>query len=273
MSQSNLTLQQLAPGEWAFVKSKKFEKADTRFVKILSLLEENLVDKASNRLSKFLKKYPDYLDAYYYLAMTKIYHEEYDVGLNLLKKGVSIGEAALPPEFEITDHQLDWKFSENRPFLRICEAHGSLLREMGKQKDALKQFEKLLQLNPADNQGVRGFLIELYFENAAPDQVLKLASRYPEDLLPEIKYGKVLAMLQLGKNKKAAAALKKAHAQLPLVAREIARKKHSRPESDIEGYVTIGGADQAYEYWENSKSFWKKTPGAIDFVRQWITQI
>ncbi len=271
MSQSNLTLQQLAPGEWAFVKSRKLEKADTRFAKILNLLDDELTEEITVKLAKFLRKYPEYLDAYYYLAMMKIYNEDYDGGLSLLKKAVSVGEAVYPAEFIGDNKQLHWKFSGNRPFLRICEAFASLLRDMGKDKEALKQFEKLLNLNPADNQGIRGSLIDLYFENAAPNQVLKLVDRYPEDILPEINYGKVLAMLQLGKNKKAAAALKKAHAHLPLVAREIAKKKHRKPESDIEGYVTVGGADQAYEYWQNSKAFWKETPGAIDFVRQWIT--
>jgi len=38
----------------------------------------------------------------------------------------------------------------------------------------------------------------------------------------------------------------------------------------MDGYVTIGGKDQAYEYWDTNKEYWNNTPGAIEFIRQFV---
>jgi len=95
------------------------------------------------------------LDAYAHLGNLNfdsipekaIYH--YEVGLR-------IGELSLGKDF---DGVLHWGLIDNRPFLRCMQGYGLCLWRLGRFKEAEHVFNRLLWLNPADNQGVR-FLID-----------------------------------------------------------------------------------------------------------------
>ncbi len=76
-----------------------------------------------------------------------IYH--YEVGLR-------IGELSLGEDF---DGVLHWGLIDNRPFLRCIQGYGLCLWCLGRFKEAEHVFNRLLWLNPPDNQGVR-FLID-----------------------------------------------------------------------------------------------------------------
>src|SRR5690606_32504848 len=49
----------------------------------------------------------------------------------------------------------------NRPFLRCLHGYGLCLWRFGKYSEALLAFERILSLNPNDNQGVRFHLDEV----------------------------------------------------------------------------------------------------------------
>lgn len=125
-----------------------------------------------------------------------------------------------------------------------------------------------MALNPNDNQGVRSSALKCYFDLNKYKEALKICNEYKQDVLAETQYGAVLALLKLGQLEKAAQALKKAAADLPLVAEEIIKKKHVAPESLRKGYISIGGADQAYDYWQDFGKYWGKPE--IEFIRKHI---
>jgi hypothetical protein len=66
--------------------------------------------------------------------------------------GVRIGELSLPPGF---DGALLWGCLYNRPFLRCLHGYGLCLWRLGRSIEASLVFERILALNPNDNQGVR----------------------------------------------------------------------------------------------------------------------
>lgn len=66
--------------------------------------------------------------------------------------GMRIGELSLPPNF---DGVLVWGRIYNRPFLRCLHGYGLCLWRLGKLAEAQQVFERVLSLNPNDNQGVR----------------------------------------------------------------------------------------------------------------------
>jgi len=66
--------------------------------------------------------------------------------------GIRIGELSLPPGF---DGVLVWGRIYNRPFLRCLHGYGLCLWRLGKLAEAQRVFERILSLNPNDNQGVR----------------------------------------------------------------------------------------------------------------------
>ena len=66
--------------------------------------------------------------------------------------GMRIGELSLPAGF---DGFLLWGRLFNRPFLRCLHGYGLCLWRLGKSEEAGRIFERMLSLNPIDNQGVR----------------------------------------------------------------------------------------------------------------------
>jgi len=66
--------------------------------------------------------------------------------------GLRIGELSLPSGF---DGVLIWGRIYNRPFLRCLHGNGLCLWRLGRASEALAVFERILSLNPNDNQGVR----------------------------------------------------------------------------------------------------------------------
>ena len=70
--------------------------------------------------------------------------------------GLRIGELALGPNF---DGFLTWGHIDNRPFLRCMHGFGLCLWLLGRFEEAERVFDRMLWLNPSDNQGVR-FLID-----------------------------------------------------------------------------------------------------------------
>ncbi|MEX1368490.1 MAG: tetratricopeptide repeat protein [Nannocystaceae bacterium] len=66
--------------------------------------------------------------------------------------GMRIGELSLPPGF---DGVLVWGWLYNRPFLRCLHGYGLCLWHLGQLAAAQRVFERMLSLNPNDNQGVR----------------------------------------------------------------------------------------------------------------------
>jgi tetratricopeptide (TPR) repeat protein len=70
--------------------------------------------------------------------------------------GFRIGELSLGRDF---DGVLSWGWIDNRPFLRCMHGFGLCLWRLKRFKDARNIFDRMLWLNPSDNQGVR-FLLE-----------------------------------------------------------------------------------------------------------------
>jgi hypothetical protein len=95
------------------------------------------------------------LDAHAHLGNLVFEHRPQDA-LPHFAVGVRLDELALGPDF---DGLLPWAFIENRPFLRCLHGQGLCLWRLERFGDASRVFERLLWLNPRDNQGAR-LLIE-----------------------------------------------------------------------------------------------------------------
>ena len=66
--------------------------------------------------------------------------------------GFRIGELSLGDGF---DGVLPWGWIDNRPFLRCMHGFGLCLWRLGRCEEASAIFDRMLWLNPTDNQGVR----------------------------------------------------------------------------------------------------------------------
>lgn len=70
--------------------------------------------------------------------------------------GVRIGELSLPSNF---NGVLLWRMIDNRPFLRCLYSFGLCLWRLERFEESLAVFERILWMNPPDNQGAR-FVID-----------------------------------------------------------------------------------------------------------------
>ena len=95
------------------------------------------------------------LDAHAHLG-NFVFEHWADEALRHYAVGVGIGELSLGPGFE---GLLPWGHIDNRPFLRCLHGHGLCLWRLGRWDEAVRVFERMLWLNPWDNQGVR-FLVD-----------------------------------------------------------------------------------------------------------------
>ncbi len=72
--------------------------------------------------------------------------------INYYNIGMKIGERSLPESF---NGVLLWSLLDNRPFLRCMHGYGLCLWRLKKFEEAEKVFERMLWLNPPDDQGAR----------------------------------------------------------------------------------------------------------------------
>ena len=77
------------------------------------------------------------------------------IAIHRYEVGLRIGELSLGPAF---DGLLPWGLIDNRPFLRCMHGFGLCLWRLGRFDEALSIFDRMLWLNPSDNQGVRGLI-------------------------------------------------------------------------------------------------------------------
>jgi tetratricopeptide (TPR) repeat protein len=91
------------------------------------------------------------LDAHAHLG-NLVFDEQPEKAARHYEVGVRVGELSLGKDF---DGVLAWGFIYNRPFLRCMHGYGLCLWRLGRFDEAERLFERMLWLNPDDNQGIR----------------------------------------------------------------------------------------------------------------------
>lgn len=168
--------------------------------------------------------------------------------------------------------RMAWMFAENRSALRSLARLVALYLRSGDETTAMDRAVQMLALNPHDNHGFRGMVVNQWLSDGNDDPVLEIAKNYPQDAQPEIPYGKVLALYRLQRPEEAQAALGAALEDLPKVAHYLTAKRVRKPKLDPMG-VTFGGDDQAWLYRAEMRDLWLETPGAIDWLKQAVKRI
>ena len=262
-----LKLSRVAPHGWEFVYPDVYNDLMDEFYTGCDSYEKGNLDEAERVFKVVLAQMPDHLDAIHHLAMVLSDRDLFDQARDLWEQSVHIARKAFPQDFEPGRDRLEWGWLENRPFLRCLHGLALVRYEEGRAEEALRLFQELLSLNPNDNQGVRGIAQEILFELGRLEEALKVAKQYPDDAMSETLYGRALALFKLGRQREATTALKEAVEDLPQVRKELLKVKHHLPKTARPDMVTVGGADEAYHYWEHWGRFWEKAPEALEWLR------
>lgn len=128
-------------------------------------------------IDRVLKLDPNNVDAYILLAEMEINSRK---KRNLLLKAVHLGEQELGSEFFEENKGYFWGLIETRPYMRAMAELADLLYMMEQEEEAIEIYEKLIELNPNDNQGIRDELMPIYIERKAYEAGLKLFKQYSE---------------------------------------------------------------------------------------------
>ncbi len=261
-----LHVERVGQKEWRFEFSSGGVELDEQFDSGIDLMEEGEDRNAEKIFRVVIKACPLHIDAHHHLAMLQFDRGEILPALRTWGKAVDIGLESLPGEFVMGEDRLEWGWIENRPFLRACKGLGCILLDVNEFETARRLFNGLLAMNPNDNQGVRALAIKAAFAMKLPAEVLEICNHYRSDCLVDTLYGRPLALFQMGKAAQAKKALNRVVDAYPLVARELLKKRHPVPKDMSRSHVTLGGADEAYDYWRNMGQFWQETDGALDLL-------
>ena len=162
---------------------------------------------------------------------------------------------------------LPWLIETNRPALRLLARAIAFSEDEAGGSESLSLMRWYLRLNPGDNHGWRAPLVNALLRAGDDAEALAVIERYPDDLHPEIVYGRVLALYRSGAKGRALTALAEARDRLPEVLDFLVRDKVRRPAMRDDGLLTIGGRDQAWLYREEMRDTWLGTDGAMEMLR------
>jgi tetratricopeptide (TPR) repeat protein len=119
-------------------------------------------------------------DAYNMLA--ELEKDNSEEQKNIYKKAVELFKKAKGQEYFDNMKGGFWDAPETRPFMRSLNCYADCLRHTGKIKEAIEQYNYLLELNPNDNQGVRYDLINCLFQIGDLQNAERLLDKYKEHI-------------------------------------------------------------------------------------------
>lgn len=239
------------------------------FDQLCELQEKNLSHaKLAKEFSKIIDKMPEVFDAHSGLAALYQTDKKNIEACAIYEKAIRLARSYISKKFVLGKHIIPWICFENRPFLRLLCDYAVFIEHNEGAQQALPLYEELLLLNPNDNQGTREIVATIYLQLNQPEKVIILASQYPEDTMPGLVVGNILALYQIGNIKQAKKLIKENTEYQTHIFEEILKNTHSKPKMHDDGYITVGGQDQAWEYWESQGIFWKNTTGAQEFLKE-----
>ena len=212
---------------------------------------------------------PFCLDAYNILA-------EYDCDTHvkaITKYELSIyaGNILLKSELE-NDQGFFWGLLETRPYMRSMAGLAGEYKTIGETEKAIAICEKMLVLNPNDNQGIRYLLLPCLLESKNINTTKQLLKQYDE-LSAFWLYSHALLAYIMNDKKKALIAKQaiKINSFIPSLLKEyndnIGLDAHLQPiESE---YYSSGSTEEAEIYAKENFIAWFTNSGAID----WLVQV
>ena len=166
--------------------------------------------------------------------------------LRLMREVVEKAERNLGDDFFRENKGHFWDVS-TRPYMRARQHLAELLAEAGHLTEAIAAYERMLELNPDDNQGVRYPLLGLCLAAGRATDASRILSEYPDEetIMGSFAWARVLEQWLLGNVDGAEAALVRARRVNPFAERYLSGARelpdempeYYRPGEDSEAQV------------------------------------
>jgi tetratricopeptide (TPR) repeat protein len=230
-------------------------------------------DELSGRRRKALARQalqlsPDCAEAYNLLAQMET---DLRKQLGLLEQGVAAGERAIGAENFEKWEGMFWGMIETRPYMRCLLGVAELSWLLDDRPRSIATYQRMLMLNPGDNQGVRYMLSTCLLEENTPQAraaLQTLLSAYPDDAASTWAFNRALLLFQAAGHAtpQATRALKKALKANPHVLTYMLGLKpmpRMLPE-----YIGFGDENEAIEYVAHALPAWALMPSALLWLAQ-----
>lgn len=209
-----------------------------------------------------LELWPDCADAYSLLARRA---PDPEAAVDLYLQALAAAERAMEPGiFEQVGSF--WRLIETRPFMRALSGLAEALVALGRLGEAAKQFKEMLRLNPNDNQGARESLVNVLIVLDRDEEAVELLGCYEEDRTASMAFPRALLQFRReGDSLEARHLLKLALKANRFVPGMLLHTRRVPPPPDL---YSLGTEDEAGLYVLLSMDTWRKTPGALDWLRE-----
>ncbi len=238
--------EQIEPGDFFPGSSRARDSADAQLLTMLELLDQ----------------YPELWNCFEVLSEMAYTINELDPGdlkaplvLPLLERAELLLEEVLEAN-QAQGCRLEWSHWANRSALDLLAWRIGLDLAEPATPDHIQRLERILKLNPNDNQGMRMPLSRRYLEADRFEDALRLADQHPDDL-PEMSYNRVLALYALGHVEKAEKRLQELAGKYPKILDALLKHRIPRPKIDPQG-VRLGGDDEAWLYRQDYRETWER---------------
>jgi len=235
--------------------SPKEEAQDLAFDAMEAETEEQACKLAKHALTKD----SDCVDALLILADIEAHSTKEAIAA--VEKAVEAGERTLGKEYIAKNTGYFWGLVGTRPYMRALLQLAVLRQSAGHLRIAIRLYDKMLKLNPTDNQGVREMALGCYLAADDLDGAQALLQRYKIDESATFLWGRVLERFLSDDRSGARRALKKAREANGYV--ELYLSGLRPVPSEVPETYTLGSEAEALYVLENLMQAWAKHQKAI----------
>jgi tetratricopeptide (TPR) repeat protein len=237
----------------------KREQAEEILDQGLEFLDQGDEEEAGRYFFKSIEIDPTYADGYNHLGNIAWRKGDWEQAEGLYRKAL---ECAGREVKDIPKGRF-WGILETRPYMRALHGMGLTVWKQGRLEEAIDIFQKMLNLNPNDNQGARYLVGPVYHQMGNLEEAIRWYHRNGDD--PQNLYNYGLALIQQNKLDKAARILIFAIFSNPYAAPMLLGEK--LPKSDWWHDTSWAEPEYAEDYVSEYRSWWEKEKLPLVFLR------
>lgn len=185
--------------------------------------------------------------------------------IETLSRLIEQAEQRMGKEFMEENRGHFWGVTETRPYMRARDILTVFLRRAGRDQEAIKNSELMLELNPNDNQGVRDTLLGLYLKNSDLAGAGRLLKQFEDDFAAVHFWSQVLERFLSGDLDGAKKAFRQARKHNRHVADYLTGRKPV-PQTPI-NYYSPGSEEEARVCLDELGPAWKAHPAAAEWLK------
>lgn len=175
-------------------------------------------------------------------------------------------EAGLFGDWESNHEGSVYMLASARSYLRAKMALARCLMDGGYFAEAIRLYDKLIELDPDDHMGARYEVVQLYHAANDLDALARILDRFGDDELAFLAYERIWLALVRGDEVAAEGLLEKALKANEHVPEILLDSGPSDPSDD--GFITVGGESEAAEYAAAARRWWREVEYALDWLEE-----